>query len=250
MKDLKKAKNEQELEAVFLERSIALGCKEQAYHGIFGSGENAATLHYQANNQALSGRSNLLVDAAAEWECYCADVTRTMPLGGTFDKESEDIYKIAYKMQEACLDMLKADVKWEDVHTKAHEVAIEGLLDLGLLKGDKKEIFDARTSVAFFPHGLGHYLGMDTHDTGGHPDYEDKDKMFQYLRVRGKLPEGSVITVEPGVYFCRFIIGPYLKDEKQKGFIDEEVLEKYWHVGGVRIEGMHACCVRILHWPC
>lgn len=238
MKSLKKANNEQELEAVFLERSIALGCKEQAYHGIFGSGENAATLHYQANNQALSGRANLLVDAASEWECYCADVTRTMPLSGVFDKESEAIYKIAFKMQEECLGILKAGVQWEDVHTKAHEVAIDGLLKLGLLKGDKKEIFDARTSVAFFPHGLGHYLGMDTHDTGGHPDYEDKDKMFQYLRVRGKLPEGSVITVEPGVYFCRFIIDPYLKDEKQKTFIDEKVLEKYWHVGGVRIEGM------------
>jgi len=244
MKSLTNAKNEQELEAVFLERCIALGCKEQAYHGIFGSGENAATLHYQANNQLLSGRSNLLVDAAAEWECYCADVTRTMPLGGRFDEESDAIYKIAYRMQEQCLAMLKAGVQWEDVHTKAHEVAIEGLLELGLLKGEKKDIFEARTSVAFFPHGLGHYLGMDTHDTGGKPDYEDRDKMFQYLRVRGKLPEGSVVTVEPGVYFCRFIIDPYLKDEKQKGFIDEKELEKYWHVGGVRIEGMCILWIR------
>jgi len=237
MRSLKGAKNEQELEAVFLERSIALGCKEQAYHGIFGSGENAATLHYQANNQSLSGRTNILVDAAAEWECYCADVTRTMPLNGEFDKESEDIYRIAYKMQEECLRMLKAGVQWDGVHTKAHEIVIEGLLDLGLLRGDKKEISEARTSVAFFPHGLGHYLGMDTHDTGGHPDYEDKDKMYQYLRVRGNLPEGSVITVEPGIYFCRFIIEPYLKDEKHKAFIDEKILEKYWDVGGVRIEG-------------
>ncbi|KAL2051781.1 hypothetical protein ABVK25_007937 [Lepraria finkii] len=159
-----------------------------------------------------------------------------MPLGGTFYKESEEIYTIVQSMQEACLAVLKEDVQWEDVHVIAHEVAIEGLLKLGILKGEKKEILEARTSVAFFPHGLGHYLGMDTHDTGGHPNYEDTDKMFQYLRVRGKLPEGSVITVEPGVYFCRFIIEPYLKDEKQKGFIDEEVLGRYWDVGGVRIE--------------
>ena len=216
---------------------MALGCTEQAYHGIFGSGHNAATLHYVANNQHLQGRWNLLVDAAAEYECYCADVTRTMPLSGTFNEESEGVYKIVQKMQEECLGMLKAGVRWEDVHVKAHEVAIEGLLGLGLLKGEKKDIFDSGTSVAFFPHGLGHYLGMDTHDTGGHPDYEDKDKLFQYLRVRGTLPEGSVITVEPGVYFCRFIIEPYLKDEKHKGFIDEKVLERYWDVGGVRIEG-------------
>lgn len=240
LKGLKHVTNEQELEAIFLERCIALGCKEQAYHGIFGSGHNAATLHYQANNQALSGRWNLLVDAAAEWECYCADVTRTMPLGGTFNKESEAIYTIVKSMQDGSLAMLRAGVQWEAVHELAHEIAIEGLLALGILKGDKKAIFDARTSVAFFPHGLGHMLGMDTHDTGGHPNYEDTDKMFQYLRVRGNLPEGSVVTVEPGIYFCKFIIEPYLDDEKQREFIDKSVLDRYWDVGGVRIEGKFA----------
>jgi Xaa-Pro dipeptidase len=95
--------------------------------------------------------------------------------------------------------MLKTGVQWEDVHILAHKIAIEGLLELGILKGDAEEILKARTSVAFFPHGLGHYLGMDTHDTGGHPNYEDSDRIFRYLRVRGKLPEGSVVTVEPGV---------------------------------------------------
>lgn len=100
--------------------------------------------------------------------------------------------------------MLKAGVSWDEVHLLAHKVAIDGLLSLGILKGDKEEILKARTSVAFFPHGLGHYLGMDTHDTGGHPNYEDKDRLFRYLRVRGNLPEGSVVTVEPGVCFVFF----------------------------------------------
>jgi Xaa-Pro dipeptidase len=95
--------------------------------------------------------------------------------------------------------MLKAGALWDDIHLTAHEIAIEGLLKLGILKGDKEEILKARTSVAFFPHGLGHYLGMDTHDTGGHANYQDKDTMFRYLRVRGNVPAGSVITVEPGV---------------------------------------------------
>jgi Xaa-Pro dipeptidase len=102
-------------------------------------------------------------------------------------------------MQSVCINMLKEGVLWDDVHLKAHEIAIDGLLKLGILQGTKEDILKSRTSVAFFPHGLGHYLGMDTHDTGGHPDYEDKDSMFRYLRVRGKLPAGSIITVEPGV---------------------------------------------------
>lgn len=97
--------------------------------------------------------------------------------------------------------MLKEDVLWDDVHLHAHKVAIDGLLSVGIFKGDKEEILKARTSVAFFPHGLGHYLGMDTHDTGGNPKYDDEDKLFRYLRVRGTLPSGSVVTVEPGVSY-------------------------------------------------
>ena len=111
-------------------------------------------------------------------------------------------------MQHVCINILKEGVVWDDVHLQAHKIAIEGLFALGILKGDKEEILKTRTSVAFFPHGLGHYLGMDTHDTGGHPNYADKDPMFKYLRVRGQLPAGSIITVEPGVSFsfmCRFV---------------------------------------------
>ena len=231
------AENETELQGQFLCTCVSQGAKKQAYSGIFGCGMNAATLHYQDNDESLVGRKVILIDAAAEWQGYCADVTRTMPLHPDgFDKESAQIYVIVEQMQEACFKMLKAGVRWEDVHLLAHEIAIEGLLSIGLLKGDKATILEARTSVAFFPHGLGHYLGMDCHDTGGNANYEDSDPMFRYLRVRGTLPESSVITVEPGVYFCRFIVEPYLKDEKHKQFIDEEVLDRYWDVGGVRIE--------------
>ena len=102
-------------------------------------------------------------------------------------------------MQHTCTNMLREGVLWDDVHLEAHKIAIDGLVKLGVLQGSTEDILKSRTSVAFFPHGLGHYLGMDTHDTGGHPNYSDKDSMFRYLRVRGKLPAGSIITVEPGV---------------------------------------------------
>lgn len=234
---LKRVSNERELEAIFIERCLALGCKEQAYHGIFGAGTNAATLHYVGNDLDLKGKWNVLVDAAAEWGCYCADVTRTLPLSGTFNQESRRIYEAVLRMQKECLLMIKGGVMWEDVHIRAHEVAIEELLKLGILKGGTKEdFFNNGISGAFFPHGLGHYLGMDTHDTGGNPNYEDKDP-FRYLRVRGRLPAGCIVTVEPGIYFCRFIIEPYLEDPEQTKYIDKAVLEKYWDVGGVRIEG-------------
>jgi len=102
-------------------------------------------------------------------------------------------------MQEFCIASLKEGVLWDDFHVLAHKIAIDGLLALGILKGDKYEILAERISTAFMPHGLGHFLGMDTHDTGGRPNEADPDPMFKYLRVRSRLPAGCVLTVEPGV---------------------------------------------------
>ncbi|KAH8695910.1 putative Xaa-Pro aminopeptidase pepP [Talaromyces proteolyticus] len=241
-KAAKSAKNERELEAAFIATCIAHGCRELAYHPIVASGTSGATLHYVNNNDSLidpttnKRKLNLLLDAAGEYRAYCADVTRTFPLSGKFSPESREIYDIVLEMQLETLKMIKEGVLWEDVHIAAHRIAIKGLLKLGILKGTEEELFDKRISVAFFPHGLGHYLGMDTHDTGGHANYEDKDKMFRYLRVRGNLPAGSVVTVEPGIYFCRFIIEPYLQSPESSKYIDNDVLEKYWEVGGIRIE--------------
>ena len=208
LKAVKHAANERELEALFIQQSIAHGAREQAYHSIVASGVNGATLHYQKNNEPLSGRLNLLLDAGAEYDCYASDITRTFPISGKFSAESRAIYDIVLQMQEECTQMLREGVSWEGVHIHAHQVAIAGLLRLGILKGTPEEILKVRTSVAFFPHGLGHYLGMDTHDVGGNPDYEDPDTMFKYLRVRGALPAGCIVTVEPGV--CARPLPPYL----------------------------------------
>lgn len=205
LKAAKTAANERELEGAFIGTCIAHGCREQAYHPIVASGTSSATLHYVNNDEPLIDLStkqkklNLLLDAAGEYRAYAADVTRTFPLSGKFSPESREIYDIVLQMQDESLAMIKEGVLWEDVHITAHRVAIKGLLKLGILRGSEEELLEKRISVAFFPHGLGHYLGMDTHDTGGHANYEDKDKMFRYLRVRGTLPAGSVITVEPGV---------------------------------------------------
>lgn len=273
------ASNERELEATFIATCMANGCREQSYHPILASGTSAATLHYQKNDADLvdpttgERKLNLLIDAGGEYRTYCADITRVFPLSGKFSPESREIYNIVLEMQETCFAMLKADVMWEDVHVCAHRTAIRGLLSLGILRGTEDELFEQGISVAFFPHGVGHYLGMDTHDVGGNPRYDDRDPMFRYLRIRGRLPPGAVVTVEPGVswfflytfifllshicspmsqatlsflcgsntsnsqiYFCRFIIDAYASSPELGQYIDAEVLERYWSVGGIRIE--------------
>lgn len=199
IKASKTAANEREVEAAFVATCIANGCREMAYHPIVASGESGATLHYVKNDADLRGKKNILIDAAGEYRTYGADVTRVFPLSGKFTLETRQIYDIVLRMQLECIEVLKEGVLWEDVHLLAHRLAIRGLLELGILHGPEDEILEKRVSVAFFPHGLGHYLGMDVHDTGGNANYDDKDPMFRYLRVRGRLPAGAVITVEPGV---------------------------------------------------
>ena len=206
--------NEREIEASFIQTCIARGCREQAYRSIVASGEKAATLHYVKNDEPLDGRLNLLLDAGGEYRGYAADVSRTFPINGRFSQESRDVYDIVLRMQDQCIRMITGGVVWERVHEHAHRLAIDGLLSLGIFKaGPIEDIFRARTSVAFFPHGLGHYLGMDTHDPGGRPNYSDPDPMFKFLRVRGELPAGSIVTVEPGVslpiiHFSFFVESP------------------------------------------
>ena len=135
-------------------------------------------------------------------------MTRTFPINGKFTKESREIYDIVLEMQDQSIAALKPGENWDDIHLLAHKVAIEGLLKIGILKGGSvEEILAARTSTAFLPHGLGHYLGMDTHDAGGHPKKDEKDAMFRYLRKRGTIPVGCVVTVEPGVSGLSMMFG-------------------------------------------
>lgn len=235
---VKSALNERELNAVFVMHCHANDCKEQAYDCICASGTGASALHYVHNDQPLKGKLNLLFDAGSEYQCYCADITRTFPLNGTFSKESREIYSLVLQMQTECYTMIKAGVMWEDVHMRAHTVAAEGLRDLGILKRNltTDQIIKSKVTCRFLPHGLGHYLGMDTHDTGGHANYEDPNEYFRYLRVRGKLPAGAVITNEPGIYFRKYPFQAELDDGIWDGIVDQDVLARYWEVGGVRIE--------------
>ncbi|KAG0156547.1 hypothetical protein PDIDSM_3728 [Penicillium digitatum] len=211
----KTATNESEIEAAIIGACIANGCREQSYHPIVAGGGGGATLHYVRNDVDLvdpitqQRKNNVLIDAGGEYKTYCADITRVIPLNGRFAPETRQIYEIVLQMQTECIAMLKEGVRWDDVHALAHRIAIRGLLKLGILRGSEDELFEKR---------------------------EDNDTMFRYLRVRANLPAGSVVTVEPGIYFCRFIIDPVLKAPETGKYIDTEVLERYWSVGGVRIE--------------
>ncbi|KAI1769169.1 hypothetical protein GGR53DRAFT_517382 [Hypoxylon sp. FL1150] len=215
-------KNECEIEAAFLQACTAANAHSQAYPVIAGSGVNASTLHYEANNESLAGRQIVVLDAGAEWNCYASDVTRTLPIGPRykFTAEAKAVYDLVHKMQEECIQRIKPGVVFRDLQLHATLVAVQGLLDLGILRnGTAEEIFKNGTGAAFFPHGLGHHVGLDVHE------------------LHNTLRTGMIVTVEPGVYFCRpYVEAYFLRREEHARYIDAEVLDRYWAVGGARVE--------------
>jgi Xaa-Pro dipeptidase len=126
----------------------------------------------------------MCLDAGCEWQLYASDITRTFPLSGQWrSKEAENIYLLVEKMQESCIEGLGPGIRYLDLHIKAHQIAIDGLLALGILhNGTKEEIFKAGTSRAFFPHGLGHHVGLEVHDVG-------QAELMSYCK-----PDGGKIT--------------------------------------------------------
>lgn len=228
--------NERHLHAEFAYHALRQGCKNAAYDPICCAGTNAGILHYIKNDEPMENRLNVLLDAGVEYKCYASDVTRCFPINGTWTKESLDIYTLVMSMQQKTMRKIQPGVHWEDLHFLSHRILINGLLDLGIFKSEYSvsEIFKSNASVGFYPHGLGHMLGMDTHDTGGHPDYNSEDPKLRYLRIRRELKTGMVVTVEPGCYFNKVTLERFAGANCK--YIDYDVLERYMPVGGIRIE--------------
>ena len=170
--------SERDVEATFLRECIRRGAKNQAYPVIAGAGENAATLHYESNNQPLEGKQLMVLDAGCEFKCYASDITRTLPIGGAWpSQEAKDIYAVVKSMQSTAISMIEPGIVYYKLHVEAHRVAAEGLLKLGIVKAvgasegsmeeRVNEVLESGITGAFFPHGLGHHIGLETHDVSG-----------------------------------------------------------------------------------
>lgn len=186
LRNIRKLNNEAQVEAMFLEVCVSNDAKHQAYEIIAGSGDNASVLHYVKNNEPFGDRQLMCLDAGAEWQLYASDVTRTFPLSGYWpSQEAKDIYHLVERMQTRCLNYLGPEKRFVNAHYLAHATALQGLLELGILRGSYAEIFEAGTQMAFFPHGLGHHLGLEVHDVPPRPSNEpaveevDQEMLFR-----------------------------------------------------------------------
>ena len=175
-------------------------------------------LHYISNQDDLKDGDLLLVDAGAEYQGYASDITRTFPINGKFTQAQREIYDLVLKTQTSCVDMVRPGVRLEDLKTHSVELLTEGMVELGLLKGDPKKLIEEKKYMQFYMHNLGHYLGIDVHDAGRY-----------YFNGESRPAEaGMVMTIEPGLY-----ISPDTS-RIPEGF-NQNIPEKYLGIG-VRIE--------------
>lgn len=181
-----------------------------AYESIVAYGPSSSTLHYVDNSKPFVNPDRghlLLVDAGCEWSCYGADITRTYPIGngGKFTKEGKNIYELVLAMQTKALEMMKPGVEWLDIHLHMHRMVIQGLIEIGILipgpsglsgKALEDKLYDMDLSVPFFPHGLGHQLGLDVHDLpnkASRPNGPSKNSKAKYLRYLRPVSSGILL---------------------------------------------------------
>ena len=204
------------------------------------------TLHNHDHSNRLKNDQLLLIDSGVQsLENYAADITRTFPVSGSFNARQKDIYQIVLKAQMGAIKAIKPGKKFKSIHLQTAKTIASGLKDLGLMKGDPGDAVKEGAHALFFPHGLGHMMGLDVHDmedlgenlVGYDKGIKRSDQFgLAYLRFARELQPNFVLTVEPGIYFIPALIDQWKSEKKLAKFINYTKVEEYRTFGGIRIE--------------
>ncbi len=204
------------------------------------------TLHNHHHGNKLELGRMMVTDAGCETQMsYCSDITRTVPVGGKFNQRQKDIYEIVLKANVDTIAAIKPGIFYKDMHLLAARTIAQGLKDLGIMKGDVDEAVRQGAHALFFPHGLGHAMGLDVHDMEGlgenyvgyNEEIQRSDQFgLAFLRFGKRLKPGFVMTDEPGCYFIPALIDMWKSEGKFTEFINYDVAETYKDFGGIRIE--------------
>lgn len=243
MRKVKVGMKEYQLESMFLHHTYMYGaCRHCSYTCICATGGNSAVLHYghaaAPNDRTLEDGDMALLDMGAEYHFYGSDITCSYPVNGKFTHDQSLIYNGVLDAHNAVISAMRPGVCWVDMHLLAEKVILESLKKGGLLVGDVDAMMVERVGAVFLPHGLGHLLGIDTHDPGGYLKGAERptEPGLSSLRTSRELLEGMVITVEPGCYFIDSVLVPAMESSKTSRFFNQEEIDRFRNFGGVRIE--------------
>ena len=193
MQSVKPGMNESQIEAIIEHYFRMNGAAGVAYNSIVGTGANATILHYVENNAELKDGDLLLVDAGCHYKGYASDITRTFPVGGRFTKAQREIYDVVLDVEIACLEFTVKGNTIKERQDLSIRLLTEGLKKLGILRGKTEDLIKNKKYEKYYMHGVGHYLGLDTHDAG---------RYFTDQKAKNSRPfePGMVLTCEPGLY--------------------------------------------------
>jgi len=222
-----------ELEAGFFRG----GGSRPGYGSIVGSGPNAAVLHFEPSDRGLQNGEFVLIDAGAEIDRYTADVTRTYVVGEPTGFQRE-LHQLVLETEERAIARCRPGAEWKDIHLAAALQMTAGLVDLGILRGEPESLVEQDAHTLFFPHGLGHMVGLGVRDASGVQPGRTKDPRPSLRTLRMDLPlaAGYVVTVEPGLYFIPLLLNEPSRRERYRQAVNWALVEQYLHLGGVRIE--------------
>lgn len=215
-----------------------------SFHTIFT--KNGQTLHNHYHGNILQEGDLVVLDAGARSHTgYCGDMTTTFPVSKKFSDKQKDIYSLLIEMFEKAEELIKPEITYKEVHLEVCKVLAEGMKKRGLMKGDVEGAVKAGAHAIFFPHGLGHMLGLDVHDMEAlgenYVGYDDFSRDTQFglksLRLARKLKPGYIFTIEPGIYFIPELIRRWKEEKKFIEYLNYDEIEKYISFGGMRYEG-------------
>jgi Xaa-Pro aminopeptidase len=226
-------RTERELQVVLEASFLSNGGDSLAFETILAAGDHAAVLHFSPAARELRDRDLLLVDAGAEYRGYASDVTRTYAVGGAFTAEQALVHDTVRRAGEAAIDACRPGTAWHDVHVAAALVVAEGLVELGVLRGAPEMLVESGAATLFFPHGVGHMVGLGVRDAGAASgETREAEGGLPRLRVDITLEPRHGWTVEPGVYFV-----PALLDRARgRDDVDWDRVDELHGFGGVRLE--------------
>jgi Xaa-Pro dipeptidase len=260
MRIIRSGMKEYQLESTFLHHTYMYGgCRHCSYTCICATGDNSSVLHYghaaAPNDKTLQDGDMALLDMGAEFQFYGSDITCSYPVNGKFTNDQRLIYNAVLDAHDTVISSMKPGVSWVDMHKLAEKTVLESLKKGNLLIGDVADMMVERLGAVFMPHGLGHLMGIDTHDPGGYLQVVERPKEagLRSLRTSRPLLEGMVITVEPGCYFIDALLIPAMENPNTCKFFNREEISRFRGFGGVRIESdVHVTsngCVNMTNCP-
>lgn len=227
---------EREIQLEYEMAVFQAGADFMPYGSIVGSGTNSAILHAVPTHRKVLENEIILIDAGAALNDYCVDITRIFASSGKMNTQQKELYDLVLKTQKECIQICKQGVPWNQVHEKAARVIAQGLIDWKIFSGSVDSCLESEAISLFFPHGVGHLVGLRVRDTGHEENKNPKKYFGARLRVDLTLEENMLITVEPGCYFIKELVHNSVNREKYKGSVNFNEVDKWLPVGGVRIE--------------